>query len=394
MLETDISETQLKTPWPVFDADMVEAAARVLRSGKVNYWTGPEGKCFEAEFARFLGVSHSIALTNGTVALELALRALGIRAGDDVVISPRSFIASAGSVIACGARPIFADVDCDSGNIRADTIERVLTPATRAVVVVHLGGWPCELDPIRELARAHRIKIVEDVAQAQGGTYRGRQLGSVGDIGTFSFCNDKIVSTGEGGLLATNHVDIFKRVWSLRDNGRSWEAMQTQSIPLGFRYVRSDFGTNCRMTEMQSAIGRVALHRLPDWIARRRSNARLLAQRLGNLQGVRVPTEPDGHAHYRSYVYVRPEKLATGWTRDRILAQLLRRNVPCSVGSCGELYLEKVFDQGNLRPAKRLPVARTLAETSLAFPVDPTLTENDIHGIGDAVETVLKQASA
>ena len=386
--------TQIERSWPVFDAEMIEAAMTVLRTGKVNYWTGPEGKCFEGEFARLHGVPYAVTLSNGTTALDLAIRALGIGPGDDVIISPRSFIATASCVVASGARPVFADVDRDSGNVRADTIEAAWTPATRAIIAVHLGGWPCDLDPIMELARARGIRVVEDVAQAMGGTYGGRPLGAIGDTSTFSLCNDKIVSTGEGGMLVTTDEDIFKRVWALRDNGRDWDAAHIQTDAPGFKWTRGDFGTNGRMTEMQSAIGRVALRRLPDWIAIRRRNARLLARRLSEAEVLRIPTEPDGHAYYRSYVYVRPERLAPGWTRDRILAELLKRNLSCSVGSCAELYMEKAFDRHGLRPEKRLPVAQGLGETSLALPVHPTLTENDIHEMADVMLPVFDAATA
>jgi dTDP-4-amino-4,6-dideoxygalactose transaminase len=394
MLKVNPPPTVQDKTWPVFDEEMVEAAARVLRSGKVNYWAGVEGRRFEAEFARFLDVPYALALTNGTAALELGLRALGIGPGDDVITTPRSFIASASCIVMCGARPVFAEVAEESGTIVAETIEAALTPATRAIVVVHLGGWPCDLDPILELARRHDIKVVEDAAQALGGTYKGRPLGSIGDAGAFSFCGDKILSTGEGGLLATNDDSSFKGVWGLRDHGRSWDAMQDQADGPGYKWVRETFGTNCRISEVQAAIGRVGLRRLPNWLARRRENAHFLAECLRDVEALRIPRTPDGHAHYVFYAYVRPERLTSGWTRDRILAELLSRNIPCSSGICGELYLEKAFERAGLRPENRLPMARELGETSLAFPVHPALGANDMHEIGDAVRRVLKEATS
>ena len=372
---------------------MVEAAARVLRSGKVNYWTGQEGQRFEVECAKLLNVSHALALTNGTAALELGLRAWGIGPNDDVITTPRSFIASASCVVMCGARPIFADVDRQSGNITAEAIEAALTPATRAIVAVHLGGWPCDLDPILELAGRRGIKVIEDAAQAFGGTYKGRPLGSIGDACAFSFCGDKIVSTGEGGLLATNDESSFKIVWGLRDHGRTWDAARAQSDTPGYKWIRDDFGTNCRMSEPQAALGRVALRRLPNWLARRRQNARLLTECLSDVETLHIPRTPDGHAHYVLYVYVRPERLRGGWTRDRILAELHSRWIPCSVGICGELHLERAFERAGLRPAQRLRAARELGETSIAFPVHPGLTENDMQKIGDALKAVLREAT-
>jgi dTDP-4-amino-4,6-dideoxygalactose transaminase len=373
---------------------MVEAAARVLRSGKVNYWTGTEGQHFEAEFAQLFDLRHALTHTNGTAALELGLRALGIGPGDDVVVTPRSFIASASSVVMCQARPIFADVDRNSGTIAAETIEAVLTPATRAIIAVHLGGWPCDLDPILELTRRHGIDMIEDTAQALGGTYKGRYLGSFGVVGAFSFCGDKLVSTGEGGLLATNDERIFKRVWSLRDHGRSANLRQNQIRGPGYKWIRDDFGTNCRMSEVQSAVGRVALRRLPSWLDQRRRNARALAECLNDVEALRISQAPDGHAYYAFYAYVRPERLTKEWTRDRILEQLHSREIPCSVGTCGELYLEKAFEQAGLGPRERLPVARELGETAIAFPVHPRLAENDMYKIGDVVRRVLREATA
>ena len=393
MAHVDTSERIHDKTWPVFDDEMVEAAARVLRSGKVNYWTGQEGQRFEVECAKLLNVRHALSLTNGTAALELGLRAWGIGPNDDVLTTPRSFIASASCAVMCGARPIFADVDRQSGNITAETIEAVLTPTTRAIVAVHLGGWPCDLDPILELAGGYGIKVIEDAAQAFGGTYKGRPLGSIGDAGAFSFCGDKIVSTGEGGLLATNDESSFKIVWGLRDHGRSWDAARTQSDTPGYKWIRDDFGTNCRMSEPQAALGRVALRRLPNWLASRRQNARLLTECLSDCEALRIPRTPDGHAYYVLYVYVRPERLRGGWTRDRILAELHSRWIPCSVGICGELYLERAFERSGLQPSERLPAARELGETSIAFPVHPGLTENDIQKMGDAMKAVLRKAT-
>jgi dTDP-4-amino-4,6-dideoxygalactose transaminase len=388
-----VSENIQNKTWPIFDDEMIEAVSRVLRSGKVHYWTGAEGRHFEAEIAEFLNVSYAVALTNGTMALELGLRAWGIGPNDDVITTPRSFIASASCAVTCGARPIFADVNRQSGNISAETVEAVLTPATRAIVAVHLGGWPCDLDPILELAGRHGIKVIEDAAQALGGTYKGRPLGSIGDAGAFSFCADKIVSTGEGGLLTTNHDSNFKTVWGLRDHGRNWDIARTQADSPGYKWTRDDFGTNCRMTEAQAALGRVALRRLPEWLAKRRQNARLLCECLSDVEALRIPQAPDGHARFVLYGYVQPKMLKHGWTRDRILAELRALKIPCSVGICGELYLEKAFERAGLRPAERLPVARELGETSIAFPVHPGLTDNDMHDIGDAVRGVFRAAT-
>ncbi len=386
--QTAIGETE----WPHFDQEMIDATARVLRSGRVSYKTGQEGKLFEAEFARILGVPHALAVANGTMALEIALESLGIGPGDDVVVTPRSFVASAACTVRRGARPIFADIDPDSGVLTAETIEAALTPATRAVIVVHLSGWPCDMDPIVALARRHGLLLVEDVAQATGGTYKGMHLGSFGDAAAFSFCQDKIVSTGEGGLITVADEAVFKRAWALRDQGSSWDVMHGPKHPPGFIWSRHSFGTNARMPEVEAAIGRVALRRLPSWLAERRRNAEMLKRRLRAVPALRVPIAPEGHAYYRVNAYVRREQLAHGWTRDRILAELHSRGVVTHVG-CGEIYREEAFVRAALAPPSPLPNAHELAESAMAFAVHPGLTEGVLSKVGDVVEEVMDRAT-
>ncbi|HXX92763.1 MAG TPA: DegT/DnrJ/EryC1/StrS aminotransferase family protein [Planctomycetota bacterium] len=365
-------------PWPDFDAEMVEAAVRVLRSGKVNYWMGEEGRSFEREFAEYLGVPHAVALANGSLALEAALHALDIGPGDEVVVTPRTFVASASCAVLCGATPVFADVDRDSQNVTAETIRTVLTSRTRAIIAVHLAGRACEMDPILELARERKLRVIEDVAQACGGTYRGRPLGTLGDVGCFSFCQDKILTTaGEGGMAVTRDARIWERLWAWKDHGKSYEASFKREHPPGFRWLHESFGTNARMTEVQSAVGRVALRRLPSWLASRARRSDILAEALGKVECLRVPAVPAhvGHAYYKFYAFVRPERLKADWSRDRIVEEVSKAGVPCFTGSCGEVYLEKAFEVAGLRPARRLPVARELGETSLMFLVHPTISE-------------------
>lgn len=383
-------------PWPVFAPDEVEAAARVLESGKVNYWTGDEGRAFEREYAEALGVNHAIALHNGTVALELALYALGVGAGDEVVTTPRTFIASASAAVMRGAVPVMADVDPDSGNITAETIEKVLTPRSRAIIAVHLAGWPCEMDPILALARERGIFVIEDCAQAHGATYKGRPVGTLGDVGCFSFCQDKIVTTGgEGGLLVTDDAALWKKAWAFKDHGKNYEAVYEREHPPGFRWLHESFGTNWRMLEVQAAIGRAQLRKLPQWTRRRQENAAALAARLSRLPALRVPQVPAdiGHAQYKFYAYLRPERLHAGWSRERIMAEITARGAPCFSGSCSEIYLEKAFVDAKLGPAERLPVARELGETSLMFLVHPTLSPEDMCAVADVVEDVLREAT-
>lgn len=395
---TSLSEKRLTTnfaPWPYFANDEIEAAVRVLQSGKVNYWTGQEGRLFEREFADFVGCKYAVAVANGSVALELALHALGIGPGDEVIVPPRTFVATASAVVLREATPIFADVDADSGNITPESIKAVLTPRTRAVIVVHLGGWPCDMDEILALTREHGLKVIEDCAQAHGATYKGRPVGSLGDVAAWSFCQDKIMTTGgEGGMLTTNDPTIWKRAWSYKDHGKSYDAVYHRAHPPGYRWLHESFGTNWRMTEMQSAIGRVALRKVPQWVQKRRRNAALLIERLQSIPELRVPILPAhiGHAYYRFYAYVRPEMLKPDWSRDRVMMEINEAGIPCTVGSCSEVYLEKSFQQAGLQPPHRLPVAREIGETSLAFLVHPTLDEAHMQDTAHVVAKVMQRA--
>ncbi len=382
--------------WPSFTQEEADAVNRVLLSGKVNYWTGEEGRLFEREFAEYTGVSHAIAVANGTVALELALLGGGIGLGDDVIVTPRTFIASASAVVMRGARPVFADVDPDSQNITAETIRRVLTPRTRAIIAVHLAGWPCDMDPIMDLAREHNLFVVEDCAQAHGARYKGRPVGSLGDAAAFSFCQDKIMTTGgEGGMVTTDDEAMWRRMWAFKDHGKSWEAVYEREHPPGFRWLHESFGTNWRMTEMQAAIGRIQLRRLEDWGQRRNANARILREQLRDLPALRIPWPDDDvhHAFYKFYAFVRPERLAKGWSRDRIMTEISARGIPCFSGSCSEIYLEKAFEESDSRPSQRLPLARELGETSLMFLVHPTLDKAHMEKTADVIRSVMARAS-
>jgi dTDP-4-amino-4,6-dideoxygalactose transaminase len=383
-------------PWPAFDNTLIAAASEVLRSGKVNYWTGDEGRSFERELAATVGVSHAVALANGTVALEAALRAVGVRPGDEVVTTSRTFVASATAAVTLGAVPRFADVDRESGTVTAATIQPQLSPRTRAIVAVHLAGWPCPMDDIMRLAEQHGVAVVEDCAQAHGARYRDRPVGGLGHVGAWSYCQDKILTTGgEGGAITTNDPRIWEEIWSYKDHGKSHDAVYRRVHPPGFRWLHEGFGTNWRLTEMQSAMGRVLLKRLPEWSARRRSHAAALDERLANQPALRVATPPPDveHAYYKYYCYVRPELLRSGWNRDRIMMAIGAEGIPCFSGSCSEIYLERCFAEAGLAPATRLPVARELGDTSLMLLVHPTLDDETIAQTVAAVEKVMSVAT-
>lgn len=396
------------SPWPSFTNEEADAVRAVILSNRVNYWTGNECREFEREFARWCGARHAIALANGTVALDLALKALEVGPGDEVIVTPRTFIASVSCVVNAGATPVFADVELDSGNISARTIRPVLTARTKAIVCVHLAGWPCDMDPIMALAAEHGLMVVEDCAQAHGARYKGRSVGTIGHVGAWSFCQDKIMTTGgEGGMVTTDAPALWSAMWSFKDHGKSYDAVHERQHPPGFRWLHESFGTNWRMLEVQAAIGRIQLARMDAWSKRRYDNAARLTEVCRTSSVVEVPefrcayrcgnrcADDNGcqHAHYKFYAFVRPEKLADGWTRDRIVEAVSARGVPCYQGTCSEVYLEKAFDGTTWRPIDRLPNAQSLGERSLMMLVHPTLTDSEMQKACDALASVLTEAT-
>lgn len=401
------------SPWPNFTVEEADAVHRLLLSNKVNYWTGTECREFEKEFATWAGTSHAVALANGTLALDVAMKALNIGPGDEVVVTPRTFIASVSCVVNAGATPVFADVEADSGNISARTIAEVLTHRTKAVICVHLAGWPCDMDPIMALANAHNLMVIEDCAQAHGARYKGRSVGSIGQIGAWSFCQDKIMTTGgEGGMVTTNDEALWRTIWSFKDHGKSYEAVHERQHPPGFRWLHEKFGTNWRMLEMQAVVGRIQLKRMAQWQAMRAANAKAIKEACASFKALRVPVfqcntktcaetcvsacaESSGcmHANYKFYAYINPVELNDGWTRDKVIDAINAEGVPCFQGSCSEVYLEKAFDGTSWRPERRLSTAQQLGETSLMFLVHPTLTEADIQKTCNAITQVMRMAS-
>lgn len=381
------------SPWPNVTQKEIQAVVGVLNSNKLNYWTGRECKLFEREFASWCNTQHAVALANGTVALDAALEVLGVKEGDEVIVTPRTFIASASCIVRSRAIPVFADVDPNSGNITASSIEHVLTSRTKAVITVHLAGWPCEMGPIMALAQQHGLYVIEDCAQAHGAQYQGRPVGSIGDIGAWSFCQDKIMTTGgEGGMLTTNSDALWSKIWSLKDHGKSWASVYEKAHPVGFRWLHESFGTNLRLTEMQAVLGRTQLRFMPEWHEKRTRNAHRIWKCARSLPGLRAPLLPSDiqHAAYKCYIYVEPEKIKEGWTRDRIIREITSRGIPCYPGSCSEIYLEKAFDGTGWRPQKRLPVAKKMGETSLMFLVHPTLSDQEIDKTCHVLSEVMR----
>jgi dTDP-4-amino-4,6-dideoxygalactose transaminase len=387
-----------KSRWPSFTEEEAQAVAEIIRSNTVNYWTGQTGRMLEREFAAWTKTGYAVALANGTLALDLALKALGIGPGDEVIVTPRTFIASVSCVVNAGATPVFADVDRESGNISPATIAPLITERTRAVIPVHLAGWPCDMDGIMALALTHGLAVIEDCAQAHGAMVGNRSVGSIGHVGAWSFCQDKIMTTGgEGGMVTTNDKELWSAMWSFKDHGKSWKAVYEREHAPGFRWVHESFGTNWRMLEVQAAIGRIQLGRMAEWTARRTAIATRLAGALSRHDRVvRVPLPGPSlrHAYYRLYGYVRPEGLRNGWSRDKIVAELVSGGVQVMQGTCSEVYLEKAFDDTPWRPTARLPVARELGEASLMFLTHPTMTEAELANAETIIDEVLARAGS
>ena len=355
--------------WPAFSKKEANAVKRVLLSNKVNYQNEKkgEGRKFEKEFAQFAGTNHAIAVANGTVALDLALQGLGIGEGDEVIVTPRSFIASASCVVNAGATPIFADVDRNSQNITPSTVEPLITDKTRAIICVHLSGWPCDMDGFRALTENRNIKLIEDCAQAHGAKYKGRPVGSLGDVAAWSFCTDKIMTTGgEGGMVTCDDKDLYKRMWSFMNHGKDWDLDHDPSPPAGFRWLHSSIGTNWRLTEMQSAIGRIQLKKMPKWHAKRTKNAELIMNKLRQSNLFRVPKIPTEieHGFYKLYAFVN----GGVDVRDKVLDKFKVLGIPSFSGSCSEIYREAAFSGDDY---EELPVAKELGDSSVMFLVHP-----------------------
>ena len=383
-------------PWPSFTEQEADAVSQVLLSNKVNYWTGQECREFEKEFAQFAQTQYAVALTNGTVALDVALKALNIGAGDDVIVTSRTFLASASSIVTAGANPIFADVELDSQNISARTIEAVLTPNTKAIICVHLAGWMCDMDPIMQLAQQKGLYVIEDCAQAHGAQYKGQPAGSIGHISAWSFCQDKIMTTGgEGGMVTTNDEQLWKKMWSYKDHGKNYDSIYHKQHPPGFRWLHDSFGTNWRMMEMQAVIGRLQLQKMPEWTQVRNAHMRRVLASFENNPYFTVAMPPANYVHaaYKAYVQVNTAQLPEGWSRDRIMAEINALGVPCFSGSCSEVYLEKAFDGTPWRPEQRLVNAKSLGDSSLMFLVHPTLSDSNMQKTVDSIQQVISQIS-
>lgn len=392
------------SPWPSYTAKEIGYVKRVLSSNKVNYWTGNECRKFEKEFAEYSHSKFAVALANGTVAIDLALKAIDLQKGDEVIVTSRTFIASVSSIVNAGGKPIFADVCLNSQNFRSENITKLINQKTKAILCVHLAGWPCEMDNIMKIAKKNNLFVIEDCAQAHGAKYRGKSVGSIGHIGCWSFCQDKIMTTGgEGGMVTTNRKKLWEKMWAYKDHGKSYNAVYKKKHPDKFRWLHESFGTNWRMTEIQASIGRIQLRKMNQWTKKRNNNQNTIWKNCESLDLIRVPEfnkkswkffhDGNIHAAYKCYIFIKKDILKTGWSRDKIVIEINKLGVPCFSGSCSEVYLEKAFARSGLRPKVRLKFAKELGETSLCFLVHPNITKKEIDLTCKSINSVAEKAT-
>lgn len=363
-----------KNVWPQMSEKMINSVTDVLKSGKLNQWNNPAVKDFEKKFANYFGSNYAIAVFNGTVALELCIKTLGLKEGDEVIVTPRTFLASASCCAWYGIKPVFVDVDINSQNITLETIKSAITNKTKAVILVHLAGWPCDLKEICEYCREKGIYIIEDCAQAHGAKYNGKSVGTWGDINAWSFCQDKIITTGgEGGMVTTNCPHLYKLAWSLKDHGKGYDTVFNTEHPPGFRWLHENIGTNWRMMPMQAVIGSDALDVLEEWIDHRRKIASIYNNTLKDCQGIRLTLPPEKvyHSYYKYYFFIDPSKFKI--SRDKIIELINEENIFCQVGSCSEVYKENALEQ--FSPKTELSITKKLFDSALLLLCDPTISE-------------------
>jgi dTDP-4-amino-4,6-dideoxygalactose transaminase len=347
--------------WPVYDATEERALLDVLHSGKWWGVEGDQGKLFEKEFAAYQHARYGLVCTNGTAALEIALRALDIGCGDEVIVPPYTFIATASAVLAVGATPVFADILPDTLNIDPAQIGAALTPRTRAIIPVHIAGRPADMDAVLAIAARYHLAVIEDAAQAHGAEWRGTRVGALGDFGTFSFQASKNLNSGEGGMILTNKQALADAAWSVINVGR---------VRGGHRYAHQVLGGNFRMTEFQSAILRTQLGRLPEQTARRTANARYLCELLSEIPGIMVPLDDPRitvHAYHLFTFRVDLDRLQ-GRTYPEFIEALKAEGIPCSDGYV-PLYREGLFTRKSRKEVQWCQASRAIDYTALHLPI-------------------------
>ncbi len=360
--------------WPIMNDKMINSVSEILKSGKLNQWNNNAVKEFEQKFANHMNCNYAIAVFNGTVALELCIKTLGLKEADEVIVTPRTFIASASCCAWYGIKPVFVDVDRNSQNITLETIKSGITEKTKAIILVHLAGWPCDLEEICNYCREKGIYVIEDCAQAHGAKYKGKSVGSWGDINAWSFCQDKIITTGgEGGMVTTNCQHLYKLAWSLKDHGKGYDIVFNKKHDPGFRWLHENIGTNWRMLPIQAVIGIHALDELEGWINHRRKIANIYNENLKDIDGVRltIPSENIYHSYYKYYFFIDHKKFKM--SRDDLIQKINDEDIFCQIGSCGEVYKENALTK--YAPKEDLLVTQELFETAILLKCDPCVSE-------------------
>lgn len=364
--------------WPTYSSSEIKKVKEILNSGKVNYWTGDNCNNFENKFAKHFNKKFGISVATGSIALDLAIKSLNLKKNDQVLVTPRSYIASASCVISQNLMPIFVDIDLNSQNILYEDLKKKITRNTKAIILVHLAGYPCDMDKIVKICKKYKIKIIEDCSQAHGAKYNSKFVGSFGDIAIWSFCNDKIMSTGgEGGMLLTNNYQYYKKIFALKDCGKNIDKIKKNTFKPKFQWIHDSIGNNFRMTEMQAAIGIIQLRNLNKWVKKRNSFSLKINKVLSKFSYIRTTKIPSNifHSFYRCYFFLNKKIIKNKFTREALIKTLKKYNIDCNVGSCPEIYLEGAFKK--IKNVKRLKNAKILGETSVALFVNHNF--NKIH---------------
>lgn len=356
--------TMIPIAKPTIGAEELAAIKEVLESGMVVQ--GPKVAAFENEFAKYLGVRNAIAVNSGTAALHVALLAHGVGRGKDVLIPPLTFFATASTVLMCGGRPTFADIDRDTYTLDPEAVKAAIKPRTSVIMPVHLYGQTADMGPIVEVARQKGLTVIEDAAQAHGAKYEGRMAGALGDTGCFSFYATKTMSTTEGGMVVTNDGDVAEKCRLLRDHG---QASKYEHIMVGYNY---------RMTDVTAAIGLVQLRKLDEWVRRRRENAHALTTAIEGIDGLTPPVERDHTFHSYCQYVVRVESRFP-LKRDEIVKTLNGRGIGCRPSYPKPLYEQKALK--NLKIRGKCPVSEEVVDRLFELPVHPSVTDADLERI-------------
>ena len=363
--------------WPNYNKSLINKVVKTLTAGKINYTSERYGKIFEKKFSNFVGNKYSVAICNGTVALEIAIKSLKIPKGSEILVTARSFFSSASCIVNTGNKPVFLDVNLFTQNISIEEIKRKITKKTKVIICVHLAGLPCDMREIKKICKISNIKIIEDCSQAHGASIDGKQVGSFGDVSTWSFCTDKIISTlGEGGMISTNNKFIYK--FALETINHGSVEVKNQNLSEKFIYNKNSFGSNFRITEIQSLAGIEQLKNLKKTQKIREKMAKDFSKVISSYKNkinYYFPKKNIKSAWYRFYFFINPNLKNKNKLRLEIITQLKKKNIRVYTGSCPEIYLEKSFKKLKNFSSKRLINCKILGETSVALDVNHTLTK-------------------